>query len=135
MKRIILFALIGGVVGSLLGSLIMAVVAFMEGANKQEAVVGAIQALAYPIFTVALTVPACLAIGVPVIYCFRRQLVSHPFRWAILVTGAGACLGYLCLGWAFRGGHNSQELKLLLLFSSTSAFSYAFLYGSKSPRE
>ena len=135
MKRIILFAPIGGITGSLLGSIVMAVRALTSDLSEKKAVIGAIQAgLGYPIFTVILTIPACLVIGSPVIFCLKGQLVRNPLPWSILVAGMGVCLGYLCLGWAFRSATNSEPLELLLLFSGTSAFSYAFLYGWRTQR-
>ncbi len=113
----------------------MATMAFMGGSSKQDAVIGAIQAgLGYPIFTVLLTVPACLVLGSPVIYCLRGQLVRKPLLWAVLTAAMGVFLGYVCLGWAFKSATNSEPLKLLLLFSGTSAFSYAYLYGRQTRR-
>jgi hypothetical protein len=135
MKRILLFAPLGGIVGSVTGAMILAGLAFIGATTRQGAVVGAIQAgFGYPIFTMPFTVPACLIIGSPVIYAFREPLVRNPLPWAALVAVLGIFLGAACLGWAFTSTTNSQGFALLCLFSSTTAFSYAFLYGWRTRR-
>lgn len=130
MGRVILFAPIGGIAGSFLGGSLWALFAFLKANTIQDAVIAAIQSgLGALGLTPFFTVPACLILGSPVIYAFRKQLVQNPIPWAALIAFVGTWIGGVCLGWAFVSNTNPEGLELLLLFSCSSAFSYASLYG------
>ena len=130
MIRILLFAPLGGLGGSVLGAVIWAAIAVCRTTTRQEAVIAAIQiGLGSLEFTAIVTIPACIILGSPVIYAFRKQLVQNPIAWAALIGLLGVGLGALCFGWAFASDTNSEMLEMLLIFSGSSAFSYASLYG------
>lgn len=135
MTRVLLFAPLGGAGGSLLGAVVWMLGVVMKTHTREEATIAGIQnGLAALVLTVIVTVPACLVVGSPVVYAFRRQLVRSPVRWSALVAFIGMWLGGVCFGWAFTSNTDPEPFEMLLLFSATSAFSYAWLYGSRTRR-
>lgn len=130
MIRILLLAPLGGLGGSVLGAVIWAAIAVCRTTTRQEAIIAIIQnGLGSLVFTVIVTIPACIFLGSPVIYAFRRQLVRNPVSWAALIGLLGVALGLACFGWAVANNTNPEMLEMLALFSSSSGFSYASLYG------
>lgn len=130
MTRILLFAPLGGLCGSVLGAIVWGVIAVCKATTREEAVIAAIQnGLGSLVFTVIFTMPACIVLGSPVAYVFRKQLVRSPNTWAVMIGILGVFMGWACVGWAFASNTNSEMLEMLLLFAGSSAFSYAGLYG------
>lgn len=127
MKRIILFAPIGGFGGSFLGTAIWLITESLSTRINQHVEISAMPIVV--LLTVVVTIPACLIVGSPVVYAFRKQLAKSPLRWSVLVSFLAMWLGALVFGWAFTSTTSPEGLELLLTFSASSGFCYAFIYG------
>lgn len=129
MGKVSYFAPLAGLLGSLLAVMISVVTEVLQPTFTVERIAAAPFVL---IVSLLFTVPACLVLGTPLIYAFRNQLKAHPWRWAPLVTFLGMVLGVICFGWMFTSHTSPAGLLLLLLFSGSSACSFALLYGLRS---
>lgn len=92
--------------------------------------VGVVAAL---MVSLIVTVPACLIIGTPIIYAFRRRLRTAPWRWSLLVTFLGMVAGAVFFGWTVTSSTSPTGIGIVLLFSGTSSMSFALLYGLLAP--
>jgi hypothetical protein len=130
MIRLLSFAPLGGLCGSVLGAIIWAAIAVCRTTTRQEAVIAAIQnGLGALVFTVIFTIPVCIVLGSPVVYVFRKQLVRNPIPWAAFIGFLGVGVGLACFGWDPASNTNQEMIGMLSLFSYSSAFCYAGLYG------
>lgn len=126
MGRVASFAPLAGLLGSVLA--VMASIA--TSALQPHFTVGQIAAAPFVlVVSLIFTVPACLVLGTPLVFAFRHQLAVHPWQWTPLVTLLGMVIGVVCFGWMFTSHSSPSGLLLLLLFSVSSAGSFALLYG------
>ena len=130
---IILIAPWAGLIGSFSATAMLALID--DSGSAVEAALILPTGIVIALIASIVTVPTCLIVGAPIIYAFRRQLRTAPWRWSLFITLLGTVIGAVLFGWTVTSSTSSTGIMIVLLFSATSSMSFALLYGLRASGE